>query len=251
VFVVVLELKSPDAESLQLGSMVISKIMNLPAKEIRRDTMYLLAALSSAAKLIAQVNSDSVEASMAVESAYEFSKRVSADPKQSDEMKLDALRCAHKAEYFVYVYRRDLESMKNVLEKDLNAVRAHFKVKNVSGMTYEESQALWMLAAALGNLDDAKTKDRLEESLAIFKGITSETLSPDLEKVWIERIVSTLSHSYTLEIGDHPKTAAEFKRIALALYEQYQRIAPNPESVPKWKDLEVRLKSSVLASGPQ
>lgn len=251
VLPVALDLKEPNADTLQLAATVISKIVNLPDKEIRRDTMYLLAALSSAAKVIAQVNPDSVEASKAVERSYAFAKRVASDSRQSEQLKLDALRCAHKAEYFVYVYRHDIENMKTVLEKDLKAIRAYNKAKKTIEMTFEESQALWMLAAALGNLDDPTTKDRLEESLAIFKGVTTENLTPELDKVWIERIVSSLSHSYTLEIGSHPKTSEEFRRIALALYEQYQRVAPFGTNIPKWKDLEIRLKSSVLATGPQ
>lgn len=212
--------------------------------------MYVLAAFSSAAKELAQADPHSAAAVSAVEQSYKLAERITKSKNQSADLKLDALRCAHKAEYFLYMYRRDLNRMKEVLQKDAALLHEHYKTP----MHPDESQAIWMLAAVLGNLDDSKgTQEKLEESLTIFKGATQETLikHPELEKIWIERIVSTLSHSFVLEIAGHADTSAQFKRIALALYERYVAIAPPGSSIPPWKDLETRLKASALAAGPQ
>ena len=243
-------LDNPDQQAVKLAMQVIRKVLSMSDKEIHRDLMYLLAAVSSAAKAIAQVNPFASEAEEAVKLSYEFAKRIQNDSKASDELQLDALRCAHKAEYFVHMYRQDYESMKVVLEKDVKSIQNWNKKKGISSMTPDESQALWMLAAVMGNLDDPETKKLLEQSLEIFKGITTETLTPELQKIWIERLVSSLSHGFVLEIGDHHASSKEFKRIALALYEQYTKIAPDSSSIPLWKDLETKLKNSVLASGP-
>lgn len=226
--------------------------MALPDAQIRRDTMYVLAAVSSAAKVIAEVGPDSPEAKNAVLQAYALAKRISNDSKQSDELKLDALRCAHKAEYFVFNYRNDLEGMKTVLEKDLNIVREHFRTKKQQAeMSYEESSALFLLAAVLGNLDDPSTRTILEESLDIFKGITKENITPEIESVMIERIVSCLTHAFSLDMGEHSASAKEFNRIALALYEQFPRVAVTNTDMPSWKHLETQVKQTTLASGPQ
>lgn len=245
------KLDKPDEETSKLALVVIRKIMALPDKEIRRDLMYLLAAISSAAKAVAQVNPYTSDAEQAAQWTYEFAKRVNADSKYSAELKLDATRCAHKAEYFIYMYRQDYDNMKVVLEKDVKILQAYNKAQNISDMTLEESQAIWMLSAIMGNLDDPQTKFMLEKSLDIFKGIKKGDLTPALEKIWIERLVSTLSHGFTLEVGNHAASSKEFKRIALALYEQYSRIAPDGSTIPEWKELETRLKSSVMADGPQ
>lgn len=244
-------LDEPTKETAELAETVIRRLMALPNSEIQRDTMYILAAFSSAAKAIAQVDPYSSAADAAVEQAYSFAKKISADPSQSEDMKLDSMRCAHKAEYFVYMFRHDMNRMKDVLLKDLLLIQAHYKEKS-EVMTTDESHALWVLAAVYGNLDDKQeTKDRLEQSLGIFKGVQTATLTRELEKIWIERIVSTLSHGFVLEIGGHNDTSAQFKRVALALYEQYQRIAPPGSTIPEWKELETRLKSAAYATGPQ
>jgi hypothetical protein len=247
--------------------------MNLPDKEIERDTMYVLAAFSTAAKSIAEADPYSKEAEAAVEQAYALAKRISSSSRQPEEIKLDALRCAHKAEYFVYAFRQDTFHMKEVLEKDLKVIQDYDR-KNPSKlilssesdsngsttssepsirMSAAESQALWMLAAVQANLDDPQTRSTLEKSLGLFQGITTKDLQayPELEKAWIERTVSTLQHAFLLEIGEHTESSKEFKRIALALYEQYKRVAPDPMTIPEWKELETRLKSSAMASGPQ
>ena len=259
-------------ENVSLAERVMSRILNLPDKEIERDTMYILAAFSSAAKIIAQADPYSKESERAVEQSYALAKRIQQSSRQSEEIKLDALRCAHKAEYFVYVFRQDMAHMKEVLEKDLKVIQDYDK-KNPSKlvltptdapgtesnsapavrMSAAESQALWMLAAVQGNLDDPQTKSTLEKSLGIFLGISTKDLEayPELERAWIERTVSTLQHGFLLEIGQHVETAKEFKRVALALYEQYKRISPQPTSIPEWKELETRLKSAAMASGPQ
>lgn len=247
---VALHLRTPDEESAALASKVIAKIMALPANQIRRDTMYVLAAVSTAAKLLAEVNPDSPEAQDAVMQSYALAKRIASDSKQPDELKLDALRCAHKAEYFVFVYRNDYQGMRAVLEKDLKAVREHYHVKKqIEKMSFDESSALFMLSAVLGTLDDPSAKTVLEESLEIFKSVTKENITPELESVWIERIVSTLSHGFTLEIGEHAASAKEFKRIALALYEQFARVAVTNTGMPTWKQLETQLKQSAYANG--
>jgi len=245
------QLDKPDEETVKLAMVVIRKVMALPDTEIRRDLMYLLAAISSASKAVSQVNPYASEAEKAAQLTYEFAKRVNADSKHSAELKLDSTRCAHKAEYFVYMYRQDYDSMKVVLEKDVKALQAFNKSQNISDMTLEESQAIWMLSAVMGNLDDPQTKSTLEKSLEIFKGVKKGDMTPALEKIWIERLVSTLSHGLTLEIGSHDDSSKEFKRIALAMYEQYTKIAPEGSTIPAWKELETHLKSSVMADGPQ
>lgn len=245
-------LGTPDEDTAAIASRVIAKVLALPDAQIRRDTMYVLAAVSSAAKVIAEVNPESPEAKNAVLQAYALAKRISNDSKQPEELKLDALRCAHKAEYFVFNYRNDLLGMKAVLEKDLKVVRDFFKTKKQqTEMSFEESSALFMLAAVLGNLDDPATRSVLEESLDIFKGLTKENITPEMESVMIERIVSSLTHSFTLEMGEHAASSKEFTRIALALYEQFPRVAVTNTQMPTWKQLETQVKQSTLASGPQ
>lgn len=249
--IVAFQLNRPDEETAKLASIVIEKVLALSAAEIRRDTMYVLAAVSTAAKVLAEVDPDSSEAQRGVVQCYALAKRIASDSKQPDELKLDALRCAHKAEYFVFVFRNDYKGMKAILEKDLKAVRDHYRVKKgLEQMSFEESSALFMLAAVLANMEDSSAQSVLEQSIDIFKGISKETITPELEKVWIERITATLTHAYTLEIASHPVPAKEFKRIALALYEQFSRVAVTNTAIPTWKRLETELKQAALANGP-
>lgn len=212
--------------------------------------MYVLAAVSTAAKVIAEVGPESAEAKDAVMQAYALAQRISSDSHQPEEMKLDALRCAHKAEYFVFMFRNDYVGMKAVLEKDLRVVKEHFRKLNAKSMSFEESAALFSLASVLGYTDDPKTKDVLEESLQIFKGVTKENITPELERTMIERIVSSLSLSFTLDLEEHKAASKEFGRIALALYEQFPRVAVHNTEMPSWKQLETQVKQSTLASGP-
>ena len=248
--IVVLEMQTPNQASADLAEQVLKRIFNLPNSELRRDPLYVLAAVAAASKFISEVGPFSTQALNIVSQISKFAARIVSDKQQDEQTKIDAQRVAIRAEYDLFSARLDLKSMEEVLLKDLQVVTSNTK-SSAEEMRREESEVIWLIAAVQGSLDSEEANNTLEKSLNVFKGISKETLTPDLERFWVERIVLCLTHGLILEVSDHPKTAPMFKRIALALYEQYRRIAPEGADIPEWKDLETRLKASALASGPQ
>ena len=180
------------------------------------------------------------EAEAAVELLYTLARRIDAENKYPE-----ILRIVYRADFALQAQNSQIPQAKKLLLLELDLLR---KLEN-STTSMEQSDLLFYLSVLSAADSDPQAAKYLEESNKIFNGITSATLSSNMENYWRMTILNQLQFALTCEAEQKSDMAKIFKTSSKMLYDAFKRISPNKQNIPEFRDLEVYAKMSLATQG--
>lgn len=223
------------AEELHtLASKMIATIRGMPDSEFNKHPEFVVQVAAVAAAFLSSVGSP--EASGLIEYLYQLARRIDAENKYPD-----ALRLIYRADFAVQAQNQQFGQAKKLLLSELELVR---KIENTS-TSMDQSDILFYLAVICASDGDANAARYLQETNKLFNGVTTATLSPDLENYWRMSILQQLQYAFTLEAEGSHDMAKHFHASSKTLYDGFKKVSPNKQNVPEYRELEIYAKMAL------
>lgn len=219
---------------LKHAEKLIRLARELPDSELQRvpdfvpQVLYVLATF--------QTSVGHPDATSTVELLYTVARKIDAENKYPE-----VLRLVYRADCALQAQNGNNGQAKKLLLSELDLLR---KVEGTN-VSLDQSAVLFVLATLSAQDKDSGAAKYLQESNKIFNGITTATLSSEMEQFWRQTIVNQLQFSFTLEFENNAAMSKVFKTSAKTLYDGFLKVSANKANVPEFKELEVYARMSV------
>lgn len=206
----------------------------MPDSELMKHPEFVPQVVGVLASYLAAVHAP--EAETAVELLYTLARRLDAENKYPE-----LLRIVYRADFALQAQNSQIPQAKKLLLLELELLR---KLEGTNA-SMEQSDLLFYLSVLSAADSDPQAAKYLEESNKLFNGITSATLSSNMENYWRMCILNQLQFALTCEGENKQDMAKLFRNSSKTLYEAFKKISPNKKNIPEFRDLEVYAKMSL------
>lgn len=221
-------------EAVKFALKMISSVRGMPDSELLKHPEFVPEVLSVLVSFLASI--EHPEAAPTVELLYTVARRMDAENKYPE-----VLRAVYRADFVLKAAAKQIPEAKRLLMMELDLVRKLEKTNT----SMEQSDLLFALSVLAASDGDANASKYLEESNKVFNGVTSATLSSELENYWRMSILNQLQFAVSCDEEGDADMAKIFRTSSRSLYDTFKKVSPNKKNIPEFRELEVYAKMAV------
>lgn len=210
---------------------MVASVRSMTDAEFNKHPEFVVQVVAVLAGYFAAIGAP--ESASVVEYLYQLARRIDAENKFPE-----LLRLVYRADFTLQAMTQQLPMAKKLLLNELELVRKLEKTNT----SMEQSDILFYLAVMCATDGDASAGKYIEECNKIFNGVTTATLSPDLENYWRMSILQQLQFAFTCESEGQNDMAKIFRTSSRSLYESFKKVSSNKQNIPEYRELEVYAK---------